>query len=708
MRWPLLFLAASLASASAQIPDTLFTDPLLDTADILETTVDVDDDDLTDDVLERLNALRTRPVDLNTAPASTIGQIPELAGIYAGRIVTARIRRGPFERVSDLLEIEGIDEEVLDRIAPFVTVSAPDRARIRLLSGVRGEVLQRVQRRLDLPDGYRPERRADSSLSAYLGTPERILTRLRVRTAGGLSANLLLDKRPGEPFLWEPAAGAFGYDFVSGHVALASVGPVERAVVGDFSAGFGQGLVMWRQGGFGKGRDATRAPLKSSLGLRPYGSSDEDRYLRGIALTVRPAASIRLTGLASHRPRDATIHPLGPDGEPIITGFPTGGYHRTPTERERRHAATETVLAVNAEYDLRLRRHALNAKIGLTAARTSFSAPVQRTDRPDLRFAFSGRESTVVGTYIDAGGHSLRTFAEVAASLATSDTPAAVAALGGVLLEPAPGAEFLVLGRRYPTGFVSFLGHAFGERNGATQNESGIYLGLRLRTSQRWTAWAFYDQYSFPFLRFNVHQPSRGAEALAAIEFRPRRWVTATIQARSQSREIGVRRTSPETGATLGAVEPESRQTLRMEGALMASPRLRLRTRIEGARYTRAFDDAAPKETDLGMLLFQDIRWQVHPAFRIDARLTYFDTDSWGARVYQLENELTGGFTVPALSGRGSRAYILATLRALDRLTLQVKYAQTHLPGAHATGTGLARIDGDRVRDLGVQLLVRL
>ena len=65
------------------------------------------------------------------------------------------------------------------------------------------------------------------------------------------------------------------------------------------------------------------------------------------------------------------------------------------------------------------------------------------------------------------------------------------------------------------------------------------------------------------------------------------------------------------------------------------------------------------------------------------------------------------GFSVPALSGRGTRAYVLARA-ARGRLSAEARYAVTRFDDAETVGSGLDTIAGPRGRDVTVQLLARL
>jgi competence protein ComEA len=65
------------------------------------------------------------PLDLNTATAAQLAQVPGIGAATARAIMRFREKSGPFERVEDLLAIRGISARKLGQIRPYVVVSKP-------------------------------------------------------------------------------------------------------------------------------------------------------------------------------------------------------------------------------------------------------------------------------------------------------------------------------------------------------------------------------------------------------------------------------------------------------------------------------------------------------------------------------------------------------------------------------------------------------
>jgi hypothetical protein len=56
-----------------------------------------------------------------------------------------------------------------------------------------------------------------------------------------------------------------------------------------------------------------------------------------------------------------------------------------------------------------------------------------------------------------------------------------------------------------------------------------------------------------------------------------------------------------------------------------------------------------------------------------------FSTDDWNSRIYTYENDLLYSFSIPALSGEGSRSYVMIKWKLANYVELRVKYGITSI-----------------------------
>lgn len=64
-------------------------------------------------------------ININTATAEELEQLPGIGPALAKKIVEYREVHGPFASIEDIVNIDGIGEKMLKRIAPDATISQP-------------------------------------------------------------------------------------------------------------------------------------------------------------------------------------------------------------------------------------------------------------------------------------------------------------------------------------------------------------------------------------------------------------------------------------------------------------------------------------------------------------------------------------------------------------------------------------------------------
>lgn len=65
------------------------------------------------------------PIDLNTATALQLEQLPGIGPSRASAIIAFREKSGPFKRIEDLLAVRGITKQRLEKIRPYVKITPP-------------------------------------------------------------------------------------------------------------------------------------------------------------------------------------------------------------------------------------------------------------------------------------------------------------------------------------------------------------------------------------------------------------------------------------------------------------------------------------------------------------------------------------------------------------------------------------------------------
>lgn len=64
----------------------------------------------------------TGKININTASAAELQNLPRIGPKVAQRIVDYRTQNGPFKKIEDIMKVRGIGEKVFDQIKDLITV----------------------------------------------------------------------------------------------------------------------------------------------------------------------------------------------------------------------------------------------------------------------------------------------------------------------------------------------------------------------------------------------------------------------------------------------------------------------------------------------------------------------------------------------------------------------------------------------------------
>lgn len=631
----------------------------------------------TEQLAQLLQDLARNPININRASVNELLQIPGMNLRFAAAIIKYRVEEKPFESVKDLSKVPGIGKVTAYRFEPYITVGGGlFIGRDILLSpkywldGIGFETISRYQSILEDQAGYVID---DPETNAYVGSQFKYYQRFTLASKH-ISLNLTQEKDPGETLGYPNE-----FDFNSWHVAVQDVGVIRQVVVGDYSASFGLGLVMFNGGAFGKSRDVIGGAARSDRGIRPYRSAEENRFFKGAGFVI--GEKIQLSGMVSDRQWSANL--VGQDSAnfPSLTGF-----SRTNNELANRNNLNIKTMAG------RLRYTGNQFVIGATGYTAEFDKYiVQRSGLSNL-YRFQGQTSSVIGADGKFFWEDIQVYGEVARS-----QNEAFAGILGVDFDFNRETEVSVVARNFARDYQTIYGAVFSESSGFPQNERGIYLGLRQKITDKIRLSGYVDQFNFDEPRFGVDQASSGIDFLGNLDIIFNSGTSLYILGRSESKEVSFT-TVDQFGRNISDLDKEVRSSMRINFEHDISKKLRWRSRLELSRY-----NSPNVETEYGMLIFQDFRVSPSRWIQLDMRITYFDTDSFNARVFQFENDLLFAMTNTALAGRGMRYYILAKISPIKRLDIWAKYDATVYDDREIIGSGLDQIEGNVRSRFGIQ-----
>ena len=642
------------------------------------------------------------PLNLNTASTEELRALPLLTEKQVAALLRHRQATGPLLSVYELQAVPGWDVRTIERVGPFVAVASarPNSVRGTLGQRIKNEennaVLLRYERVLQQRKGYsaadtfqgRPTLR-------YLGSPDALALRYRVSHAHDFSLGFTAEKDAGEPLAWRPGQNQYGADFLSAHFVLYEQGRLKTLALGDYQLQFGQGLLLSSGLAAGKGAETITNLRRASLGVRPYAALLENTFFRGAAATYQLAPRWETTVFGSHKNIDANTRQnadsLAQFGE-FSSSLLLTGLHRTATEIASRQRLSETVGGGHLGY---LSANG-NLSFGLTAVGTHYGTAFQKRPEPYNRFEFSGQNNLALGAHYSYGWRNLLLFGEGGRS-----SGGGLGTVNGLLASLGPAVDASVLVRHYNADFHTFYGSALSE-NTRNINESGLYVGLKVRPLVRWEVSAYFDQFRFPWLRYRVGAPSQGQDALLRVAFTPTKTSLLYVQYRARLKPLDL--AGSLTGRPVPLPGQQLRHSLLLYCDVQPTAQLGLRTRLQ-ATYLRS-DDGQPWRR--GFVLSQDVTLQLTRRVRLTARYAVFDTDDYDTRQYVFEQDVLYAVSVPALYGQGTRAYAIGQATLNKHFTLWLRYADTRYRHQTTVGSGLEEIQGSARSEVTAQLRYRL
>ena len=670
-------------TGSSPVPGTIHTEDR-DNRPATYTTMSWDDfvqslandaDDTPDEewllYVEQLEWLHSHPMDINRATPEEMDRLPFLSPAQVEALQAYVHLDGPMKSLGELALIPALDYQVRQILPLFFYVSYdPSTATDR--TG-RGEWFRdmhhSVDTRMDIPLYYRK----GYQTGAYHGNPLYHRMRYSMETRH-LSLGARIKKDPGEAFC----------DSYGGYAMMQDRGPVRAAIIGDYRAGWGEGLVMGRGSFFGKSSMMNRP----SQGIRPMTGMMESGFLRGIAITLGPSKSghtsheslaasgrhsrrLALNGtlFASYQAIDAT---LTDDGD--VRTIVTDGYHRTRAERDKRSNTHTALAGAHLQADMG------HFHVGLTGYWQHFDRTLSPGTERYRRWYPRGRDFGVVGLH---GGYSYYRWT-VSAEVAYSTNYGAVATLGRAQWLVNRNLKLGILGRHYGHSYYSFQASALSEGS-RVQNETGGMLRLEARPWSRLFLTSYLDFFADSWPRYGMTRSSRGQELMIEPQWE------------ASSRHTLALRYQMKRKAAHDAIFPSHR--LRLQWTCLPSTRWRLQS-------TAALCLSPGQSPGFGISHLAQGRLLRRDALRLGLMAGYFHAPDYQTRVYLYEPSLWNSTHAPApFYGHGLR--LAATLRYTfprSHWMLEAKYSLTHMLDRTTISSGLQEILSPTRQDISLQL----
>ena len=619
------------------------------TTDIIENYFDEEQaEDEDSQLYDLFEYIIQNPIDINTSDKNDLLTIPTIDIRIASAVIAYRNEHGSFSSIYDLQKIPQLSQDDVNKLMPFITVTKTYSTQTQnflndIITNTAINFRSRTLTDLQNKNGF--------TTGKYIGTKPKTYSRLQARYGNRVYTGVLVEKDAGENSI---------NDFSSFFVEVKEIGIIKNVIAGDFLVEFGQGLAMWSPYAFSKGADAVASSIKRARDVTPYTSADENQFFRGVASSIN-IGGLKATAFYSKNNLDANIDTL----TNLITSTPLDGYHRTDSEINKKNRTVETIFGTAINYNIND-----NFSIGGLFYKSKFDNGFEYTTPLALTGDAFDFYSVSYNTY----------YQNLAMSGEFAYNGISVASLNKLQISFSKNLSLVTLIRSYPRNFSNLHSRGFGE-SGGTQNEFGIYTGLRWRTPIGLFN-IYYDQFKFPFATYYNPVPSTGHEYMINYEVKPFNKTSLLLRYKRENKE-----TSTAINDETKLVD-QIKQNLRFEIKYRVSKLIQLRTRVELMFY-----DLASMQNEKGFLAFQDAKYQPNDALRFYGRIIFFQTDSYDSRIYEFENDLIGVMTNSALYGKGIKWYMLINYKPLNWISISAKYSEMYKPDERTLGSGLSEIN---------------
>ena len=460
-------------------------------------------EDTHEELYENLLELQRNGINVNSATREELLALPFVSEQQVMDILEYIHFHGALKSINELMSIESIDYSTRQLLQEFLYAGDKPEKGFPSLKNIMTWGKNELSLYTKIPT-Y--ERVGDTSNGDYLGYPYKFWARYSFSYAKNVRIGIVASQDPGEPFFSQ--SNKYGFDQYSGFIQLNGLGSVESLIVGRYSIAAGMGLVM--NNSFSLGKTAMLQDFgRQRNALRPHTSASENGYMQGAAATIRLSDAIRLTPFLSYRKTDATLNDDGSISSLIYTG-----YHRTISELNKKNNTSLTTGGMNARWNYK------DFSLGATAVFTHINRPLNPNKsatykkiypegsnffNASLNYSWLHYPFSVNGeTAINANG-----------AIATLNT------LGWHLSQYV---EVMGIYRFYSFNYYSLYANAFSE-GGKTQNESGLYLGMRWQPKYGIDIHAYTDLAYFAWPRYGVSQSSYASDNVVSASYKTGKWL---------------------------------------------------------------------------------------------------------------------------------------------------------------------------------------
>lgn len=629
---------------------------------------------------ERLWLFYHQPIHLNQTCSEELKLLCILTDRQIDDFFQYLSKNGALVSIYELQAIPTFDLATIYQLLPFVQVEEGATRTPCKSMAKNNSWITRYERTLPRKKGYRPGH-SDKSDRCYVGSPDKIITRLSVSYPQNFSLGFTARKDAGEAITWDPPTKRYGFDFWSFHFFLPHKKSIKALVIGDYQVGYGQGLIIASGFAIHKSKETINIIRTNNLGIKPHTSVAKSGFLRGCALTLA-WKHFEVTTYYSNLNLDGHILKDPASGCAYSRSIQRYSLHRTPHEIAANGQVNEQVVGNTLVYNNKEN----TIQVGLTTLYNRYNVPLNPLPKYHP-YAFKGRENVNLGLFYNYLWQNFHFFGE-----AGSSQSGGKALLTGCVASLSATIDTALLLRHYEKNFHSLYGNAFRE-NSITRNEKGIYWGVSIKPIKKLHIAAYYDQFKFPWLIDKVDAPSQGSDLLLSVTYQIGKAFLLCGQGREKRETKNVK--VPKSSRHVLALGVKRNYAFRLDYAISAALGLSSKVQWRKAKLAR-------KATQ-SYAFVQDAYYKTKK-INIVGRIAFFETAGYKNRLHFYERDVLYSFNCHAYYDKGGRYYLFIRYKMCSSLRLELKYAKTWYTDRERIGSGLEAIEGNTKTDVRLQV----
>ena len=617
-----------------------------------------------DEYTDLLTNLSEHPININTATREDLEQLPFLTGQQIEDILAYIYQYGPMKSLGELGLIESLGYYQHKLLEFFVYPGDIKQKNFPSLKNILKYGKSEIIATAKIPFYNRK-----GDINGYLGYKYKHWIEYKFNYGQYVKFGIVGSQDAGEPFM---SHGNYPYDYYSYYFQIRKYGKLKNLTLGRYRLKIGMGLVI--NTNYSLGKTITLSTLgRNSNNISTHSSRSEANYLQGAAATITVAKGLDWSNFISYRSIDATLDKNGKS----IVNFINTGYHRTETEIEKKHNASEFLLGSNLNYFNN------GFHIGTTALYTSFDKPLEpKTEQIYRRWYPKGKSFYNMGIDYGYTSHKLVFSGETA----TGDSHA-IATINNLSYMFSGTFSLIALQRFYSYKYYSLYSQSFNA-GGSIQDESGLYLGINWHPLNFLNIMAYTDYAYYAWPKYQTSEASHCWDNMLTAIFQLNKYWNINTRYHIKIEQ----KDNIDKNGLIQKIEQRGRLSVVYQEQNWNN---NLQSDINFCQY---------KQNSFGWMVSDRVTFHFKP-IQLAGNIAYFHTRDYYSRIYTYEQSTLYNLSFPSFFGKGIRYCILAKININNHLMLITKTGTTDYFDRNHISSSYQQINHSSQTDLDIQLI---